>query len=171
MVCLNGCVVSEEQFGTIRIRHMGFEPQQIIDATSQFSASIPQIMGRVREYKQIELNPSEREVFAESALIMKVNDEDEKVERSLVNLNIGNRIFDIPRLLTYTRKEDAAPTLWNTYNIIQEKFTKGNRFERDNDTLQPKKVRGIKSIDETVRVNKGLWHLMSKMAELKGATA
>lgn len=175
MICLNGCVVSEAEFGTIKIRHMGFEPSQIVDATRKFSEEIPQVMGRVKDYQAIDLTLDERNVFAQSALLLKANpDEDEKIYKDGNVFTIGKRQFDVPKLLEYRRPQDAAPTLWNTYNTIQEKLTKGNRYEvnTEDHSFRPiyKKVREIKGIDESVRVNRGLWHLMSEMAKIKGAS-
>jgi len=183
LACLNGLVVSEASFGAIRIKHVGFDPQEVIEATRHFSGELPKVTGRIKEYQKIPLSIEERKVFAESALLVKFagmkEGEDEKavdnyggVFRSDGNIiQIGTRQFNVKGLLTPRRSEDEAPTLWNTFNIVQEKMTQGNRFEVNPGKYarhSTKKVRAIKSIDEGIRVNRGLWHLMSEMAKLKG---
>jgi hypothetical protein len=34
-----------------------------------------------------------------------------------------------------------------------------------------KQLRGITAIDENIRVNRGLWHLLGELAKSKGVTA
>ena len=164
----------------IRVMHMGFEELAIIEATQKFADSVPKIMGRVNEYQQIELNPQERRVFAESALLLKMDPDEDVVSMRKENgiFKIDDREFDIDRMLLPARPEDRAPTLWNTFNTVQEKLVTGtkhrNKFELNTAPTAKsttRKVRGIKSIDETVRVNRGLWHMMSMLGIHKGAAA
>ncbi len=179
LICMNGAVVSEAEFGTIRIKHMGFEPKEIVEASKQFGDGLPRIMGKVEEYQKIDLTDKERGVFAESALLMKYAP-GEDMDEKMINVNrsedgnlfqIDKRQFDVKKLLTPVRNVDTKPTLWNTFNVIQEKMTKGNRFEIDTRPYHGgmKKVREIKGINESVRVNRGLWHLQSEFAKMKGA--
>jgi len=175
LVCMNGMVVSEAEFGTIKVRHMGFEPREIVEATRKFSDELPRIIGKVDDYRKVLLSPSERRIFAESALLTKFAPGEEGVELKRFDddnvVQIGERQFNTKQLLIPKRVEDQSPSLWNTYNVVQEKLTKGNRFEVDtkNPWARNKKVREIKGINEQVRVNRGLWHLMAEMAKQKGA--
>ena len=169
LACSNGMIVSEGEFGSIRFRHMGFDPKDVIDASYKVVKEIPLLAEKIGNYRAIQLKPEEKEIFAESALALKY---DTEIKREGENVLIDDRKFSIPALLKPTRTQDSDPSLWNTFSTVQEKFTKGNNFERTTRVVngqirQQTKVRGIKGLDENVRVNKGLWHLMEKMRELK----
>ena len=66
------------------------------------------------------------------------------------------------------RSQEKEPTLWNTFNVIQEKFIKGGVRQIRPDRTRVKS-RAISSIDENVKLNKALWTLTSEMAKLKTA--
>jgi len=58
--------------------------------------------------------------------------------------------------------------------VIQEKFLKGGRYAVKDTGYgynRTQKVRGVNSITENVRLNKALWTLTEKMAELKKTMA
>jgi len=182
LACLNGLIVSEGEFGAIHIRHLGYEEQDVIEASCKVIEDVPRIVDKVKDYKAIELKPSEKEAFAESALILKyANGEDDKgeilegpgIKREGANLLIGSRTFSIPAILQPLRQQETDPTLWNTFNTVQEKITKGNKFERtvrrapDGGIIHRTKVKGITGINEDIRFNRGLWHLMERMRELR----
>ena len=68
------------------------------------------------------------------------------------------------KLLTYRRRDDAAPTLWNTLNVVQENMMDGG--QKDYSRRRPEnprrffgKTRAVKGLDENVRLNKALWHM------------
>jgi hypothetical protein len=172
LACLNGLIVSEAEFGTIRIFHLGFDESRIIDATHRFVEGAPLILGRVDQYRRIELTTSEQRAFAESALLVKLNPPEDVIDLRLENdiYQIGERRFDTSSLIRPLRREDQPPTLWNTYNIVQEKLVGGNKSEL-NRRGRKKQLRGITAIDENIRVNRGLWHLLSELAKSKGVTA
>ena len=86
--------------------------------------------------------------------------------------------IQIPRLLAPVRQADNKADLWSTYNVLQEKLIKGGRFAKKEATSRyygtynkTVKARGVGAISENVRINKALWELTSKMAELKTGVA
>lgn len=180
-LCLNGLVVSAGLFASIRIKHFGHHADQIIEATHQIGQELPRLADRVNTYQQITLEPIERQIMAESALITRFapSQSDEVIlpaphdDRMVIN----GRTFLLNQLLRPKREIEAAPTLWNTFNTIQEKIIRGNAFENtvrtdDGGGLRIKrKVKGISAINENLRVNRGLWHLMDEMAKIKEQNA
>jgi hypothetical protein len=174
-VCGNGAVVSEGMFASVCVRHVGFTTGQVISAVRNVIEETPKVLGRVNDYRSITLTEDERRIFAEGALLLKLNEErGERATGFRQLFNIAGRSFDTSRMLSPYRSDDREPSLWNTYNVIQEKLTKGGRFE-DTQRVSPvtghrihkTKVNPIKAINEDVRVNKGLWHMMEEMAKLK----
>jgi hypothetical protein len=173
LACLNGLIVSEAQFGTIKLMHMGYGEDDVVRASSAILRSVPAIVDRVQEYRGVTLTRAEQRVFAVSSLITRFSSPDAEIKEKGDSLMIADRSFDVPRFLQPLRKEDAAPTLWNTFNVVQEKLTRGNGFEtttrvRPNGTVVHKrKVQGLKGLDADLKVNRGLWTLMDKMQQLK----
>jgi len=186
LVCTNGLIVSNGMFGSIKVRHMNFQQSDVIEAVDRVVEDTPKLLEHVDIYQSIQLSRQEQYAFAESSLNMKFKKEGSKTigidVRGMPTDKTGlyeleDRRFNLNTLLTPLRGADHEPSLWNTFNIIQEKFIKGGIFE---DTVRPNanprispthvsKVRDIKGIDESIRVNKELWGLTEAMAKLKAA--
>ena len=161
MVCANGMIVADSMFGAHRIRHLGYTDDKVKEAIYNVVESTPKIFNRVQEFQSIQLKEEERIAFAESALQLRFDDE------QLKELNTS---ATIQRLLAPRRPEDANATLWNTFNIVQEKFLKGGWFSIPKErAVYANKTREVKSISENIRLNKSLWALTEKMAELKNS--
>lgn len=158
-ICLNGIVVSDSTFEAHRICHKGYTEDKVYDAIYSVMDSTPKILTKINEFKGIALTSEERQIFAESALTLKFGEE--KVKEF-------NSFGTVSKLLSPRRAEDAEPNLWNTFNTIQEKFIKGDRYiSTTENPLKIKKGRATNSISENIRLNKALWELTEKMAGLK----
>lgn len=176
LVCLNGMVIADSTFATHRIKHIGYKDQDVIDATFNVVRTTPLIMDKVQEFKQITLSPAEQMAFAETSLIAKYGQEKEDEPTIATRFNLANLVLPIRHQdrLSGDRGTLTENTLWNSFNILQEKLVeRGGRFARNIPTEDrpynhgTKKARGITSVSENVRVNQCLWLLCEKMAELK----
>ena len=65
------------------------------------------------------------------------------------------------------RSEQREPNLYNTMNNVQEKMLRGGVYVTNKQTGNKQRARAVASISENVRLNKALWTLTEKMAELK----
>ena len=80
----------------------------------------------------------------------------------------GSAIPVTPAQLLNTRRAvDAAPDLWTTENVIQENLMRGGIRVRNAATGRRATTRPVASVNEDIRLNKGLWVLADRMAELK----
>ncbi len=161
LVCGNGMVVADSMLETKKIRHMGYTDQAVSMAVEEICDTVPTIGRRVNDFQIIDLTPDEKGVFAQAALIAKYGEEE-----------VEKRDFNTDRLLLPMRYADQAPTLWSTFNTVQEKLINGGTFETKTDPDRPwrkktGKARAVNSISENIRINKALWMLTEKMAELK----
>lgn len=156
-ICLNGLVTCDETFKRISITHLNFNPAKVIEASVEIADGIPAIMDGLQEMKALTLTDGEREAFAESAAIVRYG----SVENAPV------RPF---KLLEPARYEDSGSDLWRTFNTLQENCIRGGKKDfgkrKPNGQRMPKS-RPVKGIDGNVSLNKALWHLAGKMAELK----
>lgn len=163
-VCSNGMVVADSLLESIHIRHMGNIIQQVIDGSSRILEAAPAVMGRIETWKQIDLAPMEQLLLAETAhsLRFPVDEEDSK---PAPEHNVTPEM-----LLSARRSDDNKPDLWHTFNRIQENALKGvharvrNEYRIDRVTS-----RAVKGIDGDVKLNRALWSLAEKMAQLKQA--
>jgi hypothetical protein len=158
-VCGNGCIVADSVFASISIKHIGYTDRAVELGIEEICDSVPTISNKVNQFQIIDLTPDEKGCFAQAALIAKYG-EDEVKERE----------FNKDSLLRPVRIEDASPSLWNTFNICQEKLLKGSKFEHRTNAFGRKKTvkaRGVNSITESIRLNKALWFLTEKMAMIK----
>jgi len=173
LACLNGMIVSEGEFGQINVLHLGRDQEEVIEAGYKVIEEVPRLAKKISSYQGIELKPVEQMIFAESTLLLKYAKDNSKTSSEGLQFHIDDRTFNIPALLAPRRVNDEAPTLWNIFNRVQEKMTKGNRFEQTTHTapnghlIHKQKVPGITGITENIRVNRGLWHLMEEMAKQK----
>ncbi len=149
-VCSNGMILADSVFARISIMHVNFEPSKVIEASFNIVREMPAISDLLEGYKARTLNTLERRAFGEAALILKYDE----LEKAPVGAE---------KILAHRRSEDAAPTLWNVLNVVQENMMEGG--QRDYNRRRPDsrrffgKSRAVKGLDESVKLNKALWHL------------
>ena len=173
-VCGNGMIIADSTFATHKIKHIGFQDQNVIDAVFDVVKTTSMIMNKVNEFKEIIISKPEQLTLAESALIAKYGKPEQGTISEKFNLeylmqpirNADKLIRDTPHFYSTTSSNDNS--LWNSFNILQEKLVeKGGRFAKNNSSYRTKKARGITSVSENVRVNQALWALTEKMAQIK----
>lgn len=155
--CMNGLVVCDATFARRSIIHTGFDPSKVIEASVEIVREIPQLMNGIAEMKSVQLSNPERQIFAEAAALARW----ESPEAAPIRAD---------KLLTIKRTEDAAPSLWNTFNTVQENLVKGGQKDfgkRKADGSRMPRTRAVKGIDGNIGLNKALWHLAEQMKALK----
>ena len=171
LACANGLIVCQSLLASVRVRHMGFDEAHVLGVAANLSKQIHLIVDKIREYQNIELSVLERIAFAEEAIGLKFRTDEVEMRENGIAVT-GDRAFSVTALLEPRRTEDSRPTLWNVFNTVQEKFIKGNAYERTVRMIGGRvhnttKVRGIEAIDENIRINTGLWELMDLFSQLK----
>jgi len=154
MICSNGMVIADSTFEKIAIRHQGFDESDVIDASFRVINEIPKIAESVERFRAIELNEGQQIAYANAAIKLRWAD-------------TGTEPIESAQLLRLRRHEDKGNDLWTTYNIVQENLLKGGlRSRRNPETGRRMASRGVKSINEDIRLNKALWTLTDEMAKL-----
>jgi len=170
LVCSNGLVVGSERY-SISVKHIGNTARDVLSASLKVANESASVMKQVDRFKAIGMNEDERKIFAESALKLRYNDdgdpdgENDAAAEQAAGLPVKTR-FDFNDLLTPRRNADTDKNLWTTYNVVQENLLKGSR-RRLYTNKGFKKMRAVKGIAQDMKLNKSLWLLTSKMAELK----
>ena len=159
--CLNGMVVADATFQRISIKHVGFSPDSVIEASFEILDAVPLIMDKVQLFQDRILTDAERLALATGAAAHRWDD----LDKAPVNPSM---------LLNPRRYGDGAKDLWTTLNCIQENITKGGQRDysrrRPNGDRMPKS-RAIKGIDEDLKLNKALWHMAEVLRNNGGLQA
>ena len=158
-ICSNGAVVSDSTMESINIRHTGNVIDEVIEGTSRIIENGPRVMEAIETWKGLTLNMPEQRLLAETAHSL----------RFPVDEETGTAHTEVtPEMLLSTRRsDDNRPDLWHTFNRIQENSLKGVRT-RDA-RWHRVTSRAVKGIDGDVKLNRALWSLAEKFAELKRA--
>ena len=160
--CANGlCVGSmiQEQ----RFTHLGHnDTDRVIEGAYTVLNQFDEVGQYIDEWKGTRLTGAEQEAYATSALALRYGTEEER----------EGKPYPIQpyQILRAKRSEDMTPTLWNTFNKVQEHLVKGGvKGISTSDTGQRRRstTRPVNSISDNVRLNRALWDLTTKMAELK----
>lgn len=149
LVCANGMIVSTSDFGSISVRHTGDTDfsDKVIDATFRIVDDAPKVTGQIATWKNIRLSDDRKLAFAESAVSLLDNDKIKPAD-----------------VLRPRRVDDQKSDLWTTFNTVQENIMKGGITTYSEGRRN--RTRPVKSIDKDLRLNKALWTLTAKMAEL-----
>jgi hypothetical protein len=107
----------------------------------------------------IELEPNEKGIYAASV-------------HQLIYEDPSEAPIMPGQLLEERRHDDRGNDLWTVFNVAQENILRGGirgRKRDANNRIRRVTTRPVKSIDRDVRLNKALWTLTEKMAELKAS--
>lgn len=154
LVCSNGMVIADADLGQVRRRHTGDALSEVIAGTGEIVEALPAVAGKVETFSQIDLQQAEQEAFAEAALNLRWDK--------------GEAPVTPTQILQARRPEDTRGDLWTTYQRLQENLLKGGQRGK-NSTGQRTTTRAIRSVDGNIKLNKALWLLTERMAELKMA--
>jgi hypothetical protein len=161
LVCSNGMMVSDGEIDAINVTHKGDIVGEVIEGSHRLIADTQKSLGTVRNWTQLQLTSGEQHAFAESAHTLRFADSQGKTTTPIT----------AGQLLTPRRREDVGDDLWHTLNRVQENVIAGglSAIQRDADGRRVRRVstRRINGIDRDVRINRALWQLASRMAELK----
>ena len=163
--CSNGLIVSDGNFGSLKLRHTGDIEQEVVEGALEIVKTIPQVAEKVELFQTIELTRGEQNLFCDSAAAMRWgrNKDTNKIEHPL---------YGTDQLNTTRRRDDKGDSLWNTYNRIQENLLKGGLRGRtyNEETCRHRRTttRQVKSVDADSKINRELVALADQMAKLKG---
>jgi len=150
LVCSNGMVVKSQDFGSMRVRHYGYDFETIKGAVNELVEQIPDYLKQVDDMKEQKLEREQMLEFARQAAMLRM---------TKVNETAIDEVVDVEDLLSADRKEDEGNGLWEVFNRLQEKVING----KFNYALGKKerKARPVKGFKSQVKLNQDLWELAS----------
>jgi hypothetical protein len=158
--CLNSLVSVLSTLDTVKVRHSGNVIDRVIEGTYRVLESAKMALAAPDAWSSIQLDRDERTAFAEAAHVVRFGDAEGNVHTP-----VRPEQLLIPR-----RTSDYGSDLWRTFNVAQENTMRGGLSAMGRDAHnRPRRTttREVKGIDQDVKLNKALWLLADKMAELK----
>lgn len=162
IACANSLVSCQGEVDSIKVRHSGDVQSKVIEGTYSVLRTAETVLAAPQDWSQIRLDRDERMALAEAAHVLRFADAEGEVHTAIKP----------QQLLAPKRQQDVEPNLWNVFNVVQEHCIKGGDSAigtGSNGQRRKTTSREVKGIDQDVRLNKALWTLSAKMAELKAA--
>jgi hypothetical protein len=145
MVCSNGLIIGDENYGKVKVKHIGYSPDEVIAASQKLVASTNEIYQTRDNWNRRELElPERRQFFADAAALRW----ESPTEATIREVGQARRV------------EDAGDDLWSIYNVAQENLTRAGWV----DPKTRRKARKITSISRDVDLNSQLWDLAANYA-------
>lgn len=163
--CLNSLVAQTDTIDTVKVRHSGEAMHKVIEGTYTVMSNAEQVMRAPQDWRQIAMNRDEAVAFAEAAHMIRFGEGDEEGPVTPIQP---------VQLLTARRRDDTQrDNLWTNFNVVQENMIKGGlrgvRVNAETGQRRRMSTRGVTGIDQDVKLNKALWVLAERMAEIKAA--
>lgn len=136
LVCSNGLVVADSEFGNMSIRHINYTFENLREKMNEMISKLPRLVEKINLFKNTKLTEEQMIEFANKAAMLRTKQRVNALE-----------------LLEATRNEDKGDDLWVTYNRLQEKILGGAY------TSGKRKARSVKSFQKDIEINEKLWEL------------
>lgn len=157
LVCSNGLVVASEKFSDLNVRHMGYDFSQLQELVGTVLDGVTEQTEQITLFKGLTMNNNQRKKFVIDALNIKI-DNDKHIIHDLTD-------DEYEEILTPIRDEDEHESLWDTFNIVQEKLTKKGMYSLRTDKDKMRVQRGIIGLAKNIDFNHRLWALAKETAE------
>lgn len=160
-ICANGAIVGTG-YAEVSIRHTGRVVEEAIAGAFEVSSDFGRIVNTMGTMEATKLGRDAQHAFAESALALKYWDDEANELRAPIRAD---------QLLIPRRYEDDKDDLWTVTNVVQENLIRGGLRGRTTDANGNRRrttTRAVNGIDGNVKLNRALWTLSEKMAELTG---
>lgn len=160
--CLNSLVACMGTIDSVKVRHTGKDiVGKVIEGTFSVIENAKLALAAPEQWSQIQLDREERLAMAEAARVLRFGDADGNV----------NTPITADQLLMTRRRDDAENNLWQNFNTIQENVIRGGLkgvMIDENNRRRRVSTRAVNGIDQDVKLNRALWTLANRMAEIKG---
>ena len=155
LVCSNGLVIADQEFGSMKIRHMGYDFDTLRETINEMVEKLPLTVESMNKFKNTELSEPQKYDLARKALETRLKvQENQKVDQVYK--------IDLDEFLKPVRKEDAGDDLWSVFNLVQEKVVEGD-FEYVSG-VKMRKARKIKNFKQDLDVNQKLFEVAKEFA-------
>jgi len=153
LVCENGLVISTQEFENMKIRHYGYDFEELERVITNMVQALPLAVESMNRFKQTKLEQEQIVEFARKAVQIRFGEEQAQ-----------NITIDYNDLTTPTRPEDRGNDLWSVFNTIQEKITQGMFAYTTG--AKVRKARKIKNFRQDLDLNAKLYELAAEFVSI-----
>lgn len=151
LVCENGLIIKDKDFGGFNMRHSGYSFEQLQETLNEAMIKLPEVVGKINDYNQIIMSKEAQKAFAQQAFQLRSYQDRQLTEGELEE-------FLAPR-----RKEDEGDSLWVVLNRVQESVLKGG-YSITNKKNKLRRAKSIKNIQQDIKLNQQVWELAGTFA-------
>ncbi|WJS05565.1 DUF932 domain-containing protein [Roseibium aggregatum] len=162
--CMNSLVSHSSTIDSVKVRHSGDVGGKVIDGTYRVLKEAEKALVAPADWSGLTMDRDEKQIFAEAVHIARFGDSEGET----------NTRIKPSQLLSPRRSGDVSSDLWTVYNVCQENCLRGGlraAFRDEHGRIRRTSSRAANGIDQDIKLNKALWVLSEKMAELKGLKA
>jgi len=145
MICSNGMIVADQEFGSVTRIHKGFDPEDIVIASKQFLNEVGETFEKVNRFQSINLDDRDVRDFGRQAARLRWDYAGDKMAESVLQAR---------------RVQDEGNSLWLVMNRCQENLIRGGYTNIHTD----RQVRPITGITADVELNEKLWDITEQFA-------
>ena len=164
VVCQNSLVNVDKELDTLKVRHSGDVTAKVIEGTYRVLETAERALAAPQAWGGLIAGRDAKLALAEAAHALRFADDEGNVTTPIQPV----------QLLAPRRQADTASDLWTAFNVVQENALRGGlEGERVDQEGRRRRVttRRINGIDQDVKLNRALWILGERMAEILGARA
>lgn len=168
--CMNSLVAHTSTIDSVKVHHSGDAIGKVIEGTYRVLGEAKNLLAAPADWSRIDLSGEAKQAFAEAAHVLRFGDAEGHVETPI----------QPAQLLAPRRVGDASRDLWSTFNVVQENAIRGGLSARapatrdERGRVQRGRVvttRQVNGIDQDVKLNKALWVLGERMAQMLKSAA
>lgn len=152
LVCENGLVIKDADFGSFRLKHRGYSFEDLQGMINSIVEKLPVAVNKINMFSTVELTQAQQESFATEAIKIRMG-EDKVVT-----------VEEIEQVLQATRPEDEGNTLWACLNKVQESLIRGG-VAFTNQKGKTRRSKPLKNFAQDLQVNGDLWELADKYVD------
>jgi hypothetical protein len=168
--CMNGMVAKTRTVDEVKVRHSGDAVAKVIEGTYRVLGEAENLLAAPQDWGRVAMPAEARQALAEAAHVLRFGDAEGVVETPI----------QPTQLLAPRRADDRQNDLWTTFNVVQENVIRGGLRARAAATIDERgrrqrgrmvTTREVKGIDQDVKLNKALWVLGERMAQILKSAA
>ena len=141
LVCSNGLIVADDMTANQRVCHWkGNSLDDVITASLMVAEQAKDSYELIEQMKATNLSEKQQKEYAQKAAEIRMGFNKNAKVNSAENLLIPHR-----------HEDNLTPSVWNTYNVVQENCIKGGQL------VGSRILRPLTNLSQNVTVNKALW--------------